>query len=329
MSLTRRALSLCLASIAATALAFVPLAYAQSYPDRPIRLIVGYQPGSATDALARITASLLGEKLGQPILVDNRPGAGGLIGVEEERRAKPDGYTLLWVNNGEFTITPNLQTVSFDPLKDFTPLARMVNLPSVYVINSAVPATNMKELISLAQKKPGAIRWGSPGIGSGAYLQGEMLRTRAGIDISHVAYKGGNEVLAAVLRGEIELGIQALGSVAKRAEEGKLRILATTGRSRLSGAPDVPTMIECGYPDFVTTAWWGIVAPASLPKTIGDRLVAELMAVGRSAQFRERVAAYGAPADDPLPGAKFADFISQELKESRQIIDSLGLKTEN
>lgn len=292
---------------------------AQSAAIGVIRLLVGYSPGSATDLFARATAKLMGEQFGQSVVVENRPGAGALIAVESVKRSNPDGSTLLWINNGEFTILPTIRAVEFDPQKDFVPLAMMVDMPAVYVAAPAVPATTMQQFIELAKQKPGMLRWGSPGTGSGAYMLGEMLGLKAGIEITHVAYKGGGEVLAALLKSEIDLGIQTYGSVAPMAKEGKLKMLATTGSSRFSGS-DVPTMRESGFPDFKASSWWGVVAPAGLPKTIADRLESELMTVAHSKAFKDILAQFG-PAGEPLGTSQFAQLIAHDLKENRSIIE--------
>jgi tripartite-type tricarboxylate transporter receptor subunit TctC len=301
---------------------------AQEYPSRPIRVLVGSSPGSATDVFARTAAQYLGTRLKQSIIVDNRAGAGGSIAVELAKRAQPDGYTLLWINQGEFAVLPNLRQVPYDPIKDFIPLAMLVEIPSAYVVHSAVPATTMQELVQLAKAKPKSIRWGSSGYGSGAFFQGEMLRYFAGIDVVHVPFKGGADALAALMGQQIELGVQGFGSISKQVAAGQLRVLATTGKSRFSGMPNVPTMIESGFGDFVTTSWWGMVSPQGVAAPIVERLSRELVTVGQSEPFRKRIADYAAESD-PLPGEAFGEFISQEFNRARLLVQKAGIKMDN
>ena len=317
MRLRQITLSIVLSALVLTAF-FPTSSTSQNYPNRVVRLLVGYGAGSATDVFARTCAKMLEARLGQPVVVENRPGAGALIAANAVKRAAPDGYTLLWVNNGEMTVLPVLQSVDFDPLKDFVPLAAMVNLPAVYVAGSQVPAANMNGFVRLAKEKPGTFRWGSPGIGSGAYILGEMLTLKTGIDVTHIPYKGGNEVLTALLRGEVDTGIQALGSVAGQVQAGDSVSLASTSKDRLPGV-DAPTMVESGYPNFVAASWWGVVGPAGLPQDVSERLERELIMIALSKEFRDALSAYG-PTTAPLARKEFVQLISRDLRENEEVI---------
>jgi tripartite-type tricarboxylate transporter receptor subunit TctC len=299
---------------------------AQDYPNRPLRMIVGYTPGGATDVLARLTAQHLGSRLGQNVVVENRPGATGVIGLETVMRAAPDGYTLLFISSAEFTVLPALRkSLPFDSVRDFTGLALMASVPTVVVVHPDFSAKTIQELVALARAKPGAIRWGSSGIGGGLHLQGEYLWKSANAQAVHVPYKGGGDLVAAVLGRQIEMTMIGVGTVAKQVMAGQLRALAVTSDVRASALPAVPTLAESGFPDFRFNSWWGVVAPAGLPERISEKLASELYAAGQAPGFRSRIADMGG-SGEPIVGKAFREFVVRDLERVRRLAAEIGLK---
>lgn len=289
-----------------------------TYPDRPLRIVLGYSAGT-TDLVARLAAQQLSERLHQSVVVENRAGATGIIAVETVARAAPDGYTLLVVSSAEFSVLPALRrNLSFDPLRDFAPLALLADLPVAYVVHPSVPATNMQQLVEYAKKNPGAVRYGSSGIGGVLHLAGEMLKLRGGADMLHVPYKGGSDMLAAVVAGQIEMIPLSPGSVAKFVASGQLRALAVSSATRSEVMPNVPTMIESGFPDFTVSTWWGAVAPARVPDAILSRLSDELVAGASSPAFQSRLRALGG-AVEPLGRERFAALIARDIRRWREL----------
>lgn len=289
-----------------------------NYPDRPVRVVLGYSAGT-TDLVARLAAQQLSERLHQSVVVENRAGATGIIAVETVARAAPDGYTLLVVSSAEFSVLPALRrNLSFDPLRDFAPLALLADLPVAYVVHPSVPAGNMQQLVEYAKKNPGAVRYGSSGIGGVLHLAGEMLKLRGGADMLHVPYKGGSDMLAAVVAGQIEMIPLSPGSVAKFVAAGQLRALAVSSATRSEIMPNVPTMIESGFPDFTVSTWWGAVAPARVPDAILSRLSAELVAGASSPAFQSRLRSLGG-AVEPLGRERFAAFIARDIRRWREL----------
>jgi tripartite-type tricarboxylate transporter receptor subunit TctC len=306
----------------------VKSASAQDYPARPVRVIVGYPAGGTTDIVARLTAHYLATALGQNVVVENRTGATGLIAVDAVARSPADGYTLLVVSNAEFSVVPALRPkLPFDPLKDFAPLALLASVPLLYVVPASVPAKTMSDLVALAKQRPGSIRYGSSGIGGVLHLAGEMLKHRAGIDMVHVPYKGGGELLAAALGGQIEMIAIGSASVSRHLASGELRALAVASEKRLDALPGIPTMMESGFPGFVVPSWWGIAAPAGVPVPILERLSRELVALARSAPFRSRVEQLGGVAE-PLAREGFAELIARDIAQWRQLGAATGIKLE-
>ena len=320
----------CTALAALCALLFADgSAIAQDYPNRTLRMIVGYSPGGATDVLARLTALHLGSRLGHNLVVENRPGATGVIGAETVMRAPPDGYTLLFISSAEFTVLPAMRkSLPFDSLRDFTALARMASVPTVFVVHPEFAARTVQELVKLARSKPGTVRWGSSGIGGALHLQGAYFWKSAGAQAVHVPYKGGGDMVAAVLGRQIEMIPIGVGTVARQVAAGQLRALAVTSEARASALPSVPTLIESGFADYNFATWWGVVGPAGLPEPIGARLSNELAAVARSDPFRSRLADMGG-IGEPLAGRAFRDFIARDLERMRQLVAATGVKLDN
>jgi tripartite-type tricarboxylate transporter receptor subunit TctC len=304
------------------------VAFAQDYPVKPLRLVVGYTPGGATDVLARLTAQHLGQRLNQNVVVENRPGATGVIGLETVMRAPPDGYTLLFISSAEFTTLPALKKgLPFDSVRDFTGLAQMASIPTIMVVHPDYPAKTVQELIALARAKPGSVRWGSSGIGGGLHLQGEYFWKSANAEATHVPYKGGGELVAAVLGRQLDLTMIGVGTVAKQVLAGHLRGLAVTSEARAGTLPAVPTLMESGFPEYRFSSWWGVVGPAGLPERLSDRLATELLAAGQAPTFRSRLADMGG-SGDPIVGKAFRDFVVRDLERVRQLVAAIGFKLE-
>lgn len=301
---------------------------AAAYPVKPLRLVVGYTPGGATDILARLTAQHLGARLGQNVVVENRPGATGIIGLETVMRAPPDGYTLLFIASAEYTVLPALRkSLPFDSLRDFTPLALMASIPSIMVVHPEFAAKSVQELVAYARARPGAVRWGSSGIGGGLHLQGEYFWKSAEAQAVHIPYKGGGELVAAVLGRQIELTFIGVGTVAKQVLGGQLRALAVTSEFRAMTLPAVPTLVESGFPDYRFTAWWGVVGPARMPEALSAQLANELNAAGQTPSFRARIADMGG-SGDPIAGKPFREFVVKDLERMRQLVAAINIKLE-
>jgi tripartite-type tricarboxylate transporter receptor subunit TctC len=248
-----------------------PLAQAQEkFPSRPVTLTVGFAPGGGTDLAARLVAKKLSENIGQAVVVENRAGAGGNIAAQHIASAPPDGYTIHLTSIGPMTVAPHLvSNLPYDPKKDIAPISMGVIFPNVFVINPGVPATNLAEFVKLA-KSGRQITYASPGIGTAAHLSGELFKQRAGIDMTHVPYKGGGPAMTDVLGGRVDMWPAVPSTAEQNVKAGKLRAIAVTGPKRLATMPDVPTVAESGYPDFEATNWYAFVAPAKTPREILD-----------------------------------------------------------
>jgi len=320
--MNRRKLLRLFAGALAAVLALAGPASAQDYPTRPIRLMVPFTPGGGTDLLARIVAQKMSEGLGQPIVVDNRPGANTLIATEALVRAAPDGYTLLMQTNN-LAANPTLYRgkISFDTVKDIAPVSLVAGNPHVLVVNPSVPATNLKEYIALAKAKPGTISFASAGSGTVNHLSGELLKMLAGIDILHVPYKGSGSVMPDLLGGQVNSLFAAMPTVTGYIKEGKLRAIAVTTPKRFKGLPDVPTIAEQGYPGYDFSSWFGIVAPAGTPKPIIDRLQREVVKALKDPGVQERLHDYEIFGSTP---EEFGAFIRADIDKQAKLIKASG-----
>src|ERR1700730_3423823 len=252
-------------------------AQAQDYPSRPVKIIVPTPPGGPVDVIARITANYLQNALGKGMVVENRAGAGNTIGSEDAAEATPDGYTLLYSSASGLVIAPLLHPdAGYDPLKSFDPVALVGESSNILVVNPAVPANTVQELVAYAKGNPGKVNFSSGGIGVLPHLIGEMFKARAGIDIVHVPYKGGGPSVTDLIAGNVQMTFEGASVLLPLIQAGKLRALAVTAPKRIAQLPDVPTMIESGYPNFVTTAWTGLLAPAHTPPAIIAKLNATI-----------------------------------------------------
>ncbi len=300
--------------------------HGQPYPSRPVRIIVAYPPGASTDVIARLVAHMLGERLGGPVVVENRPGASGIIGTELAAKAPADGYTLLFALQDTHTLLPILRKkLPYDPDKDFVPLAKVGDVYLLIVANAKVPAATPKDLIVYAKSNPGALRFSSAGEGGINHLVMELFRQRAGIDIGHIPYKGGAQATLAVISGEVELFGGSRTLLAKAIDAGQVRPIGIAQSTRSPFLPSIPTMAEVGFPDFVVSAWFGIFAPAGIPEPIANRLTDTLVEVASSDEYQKRLTAAGGEGR-PLRGDAFAQFLRNESQRWRRVIDQGGIK---
>ena len=295
---------------------------AQSYPTRPIKLLVPFTAGGGTDLLARILAQKMSENLGQQIVVENKPGGNTLIASEAVARAAPDGYTLIMQTNN-LAANPTLYRgkMSFDTLKDLAPVSLVAGNPHVLVVNPALPARDFKEFIALAKAKPGTISFASAGSGTVNHLSGELLKILTGIDIVHIPYKGSGSVMPDLLGGQVSSLFAAMPTVTGFIKEKRLRALAVTTSKRFPGLPDVPTIAELGYPSYDFSSWFGILAPAGTPKPIVDRLQAEIVKALKDPSVLEKLGnfeIFGSTSEE------FGGFIRVQIDKTAQIIKTSG-----
>jgi tripartite-type tricarboxylate transporter receptor subunit TctC len=319
-----KTLAIALAS-AVTLAALSPLhAHAQAYPNKPIRLIVPYAPGGATDIISRAVAIELTKTLGQAVTVDNRPGAGGNLGSEMAARSAPDGYTLLTSASSLHGITPFLyKKLNYDPNKDLLPVIVLAGFANVLVLNPSVPANSVKDVIALARAQPGKLTCASSGSGSTIHMSCEMFKHMLGLQITHVPYKGSGPAMIDLLAGQVNLMFDNIPSAISHIRGGKLRALATTGAKRSPTLPDLPTMIESGVPGFESTAWFGIAVPAGTPKDIIARLSADGQKAVKSPEFVKRITDLGYEIVGGTP-EQMASMIQDEYKRWGPIVKASG-----
>ncbi len=306
-----------------------PSAEAQSsYPNRPVRLVVPFPAGGTTDILARAVAQKLSETLGQQVIVDNRPGAGGNIGSELVARSAPDGYTLLMGTVGTHAINVSLYPkLPYDPVKDFTPIVLVAGVPNVLVVNPSLPARSVAELIAYAKANHGKLNFASSGSGTSIHLSGELFKVLTGVQMTHVPYKGSAPALTDLVGGQVQLMFDNLPSSLAFIKAGKLRALAVTSKTRAAALPDVPTMVEAGVPDFEASSWFGILAPAGTPRDIVVRINAEVARWLATPDAREKLAGQGAIAAGGAP-EDFARHIASESAKWAKVVKASGAKVE-
>ncbi|MCU0973209.1 MAG: tripartite tricarboxylate transporter substrate binding protein [Burkholderiales bacterium] len=293
---------------------------AERWPTRPIRMIVPFAPGGTTDIIARIIAPRMAEGLGQPVVVENRPGAGGNVGAEQVARAAPDGYTMLLGTPGPLATNVSLmKQMPYDPAKDFTAIGQVVSVQSVVVVNAQQPFQTLADLVAYAKRNPGKLTYGSGGAGSSPHLAGELLKAQAGIFMVHLPYRGDALAVNDLLGGQISAMVANIAGVLPHVKSGKLRALAVAGPKRSPLLPEVPTVSESGLPNYSVTGWAGLVAPAGTPAPIVAKLNAELNRVLNSPDVAERIAQQAA---EPAPGsaAAFDSFIRSELSRWAEVI---------
>jgi tripartite-type tricarboxylate transporter receptor subunit TctC len=300
---------------------------AADYPTRPIRLIVPYPPGGTLDILARGIGPELTTQLGQPIVIENRPGAAGAIGTEAAAKASPDGYTLLIGGGSGSAVHALLRNVPYDPVKAFTPIGTLATYPSVLIVNPGTPAKSVQELIALAKASPGKLSYGSPGTGNINNLVGELFKSLAGVDIVHVPYKGAALVITDVVAGHVPVGFVLLPGAMGQLRSGKLRALAVTTEERVSAVPDVPTMRQAGVRDLVLFDWSGLFAPVGTPKDVIARLSAEVRKVVLSPQMRQRSVEQGFEPK-ALSGEEMAALMKSDAEKWARIVKQTGTRLE-
>ena len=304
------------------------LAAAQTYPNRPIRWIVTYPPGGPTDAVARTVCAELAKAWGQQIVIDNRAGAGGVIGTDLAAKAAPDGYTLLFGTSAGLTINPALSSkLPYNALKDFAPVSLLVLNPQILVLNNAVPASSVKELIAYAKANPGKLNYASVGQGSPNHLGMELLKTLAGIDMIHVPYKGTGPAITDLLGGQVQLMFNSMPSVLPLVRSGKLKGIAVGSAQRSPAAPDIPTVAEAGVPGFENVTWYGMFAPAKTPHDIVVKLNCQVVAILADPQMAQRLAAQGAEPRSSSP-EELVKFMQVESARWKKVIKTAGIAVE-
>jgi tripartite-type tricarboxylate transporter receptor subunit TctC len=322
-------LNRCAAAFVGIVLSFAaPQAFAQSdYPSRPVRIVVPSAPGGGTDTVARVLAQRLSQALGQQFFIENRPGAGNMLGIENVAKSAPDGYSLL-VTGSTLTINHlTYKNVLFDAVKDFAPVSQIVALPSVLVINPSVPANNLAEFIALAKQRPGHLSYGSAGVGTNPHMAMELLKTKAGIDVQHIPYRGVAPSMTDVLAGRISGMIINVLIARPQAEAGKVRALGVTGLKRADSMPDVPTIAEAGVPNYESLQWFGLLAPAGTPPAIVSRLHTEVVKALGTPEMKERLRLDGADPVGSTPEA-FAAMIKSEMEGWARVAKAANIQPE-
>jgi tripartite-type tricarboxylate transporter receptor subunit TctC len=309
-------------------LAWSTQAIPQSYPSKPVRIVVPYSAGGGTDIVSRAVGQKLGDKWGQSVIVDNRVGANGIIGADAVAKSPADGYTLLMATPAEVSTNPNLYpNIPYSAERDLTPITLIAVTPLVVAVYPGVPAKSVAELIALAKAKPGTMGFATPGTGSAQHLTGEMLMMLSGIKLVHVPYKGAGQSIPDVIGGQVPIGIYGVLTISQHVKAGRLRVLAVTTPRRSLAYPDFPTLAESGFPGFDTSLWFGLLAPAATPRDVLAKIHDDVIQVLKLPDVRERIAAQGAEIVGDTP-AEFAAFISGESAKYAKIIKQAGVKLE-
>lgn len=315
-------------SIIAVALAAPSLARAQTppwAPSRPVRMVVPFPPGGATDVVARLVSLRMGNALGQTMVVENRAGAGGTVGSDVVAKSAPDGQTLIVSNVASHGVGPSVyRNIPYDPLRDFTHLALLAAIPNVLIVNAQQPVRSLAEFIAWAKRDPGGVRVASPGNGSSSHVTQELLKRQAGIELTHVPYRGSGPAFNDVVANQVEAMITTIQEAGRN---DRVRILAVMSRERLPGWPDVPTIAEQGFPDLVASTWFGLSGPAGLPAPIADRLHDEAVAAVASPDVAQRLREIGAEAP-PLSRAEYTAFIAREVERWAEVVRISGARVE-
>jgi tripartite-type tricarboxylate transporter receptor subunit TctC len=302
-------------------------AAAQGYPAKAVKLMVPFPPAGATDVVARFVAQKLGERWGQSVVVENRPGAGGSIGSDLVAKSAPDGYTLLMATSSTHSIGPSLSKLPYDPIRDFAPVIHVANVPNVLVVSPTLPAKSMKEFIALAKSRPGQLNFASSGNGTIVHLNGELFKMLAGVDLQHIPYKGTALAIPDLANGQIAMLFDSLASVMPHIRSNRARPIALNGRARSALLPDVPTFAEAGMPAFDTYTWFGMFAPGGTPKDIVAKVHDDVLAAIQSPDLLERFASVGA---EPVGGTQeqFTARILADTAKWAQVIKAARVKIE-
>jgi tripartite-type tricarboxylate transporter receptor subunit TctC len=298
-----------------------------AWPAKPVRLVLPFPPGGGTDILGRTMGMRLGDALGQPVLTDNRPGAGGNLGAEIVARSAPDGYTLVLAAPG-FVISPSMyRKLGFDPFRDFEPVSLVAWIPNLLAVHPSLPVQNVKELVAYARANPGKVNFGSGGVGTSNHLATELLAVRTGTNMVHVPYKGAATAMMDTVAGNVQLITIGTGAALAQVKAGKLRALATLTPARVPNAPDIPTIAEAGFPGMEVLTWYAVFAPAKTPQPIVTRLNTELSRVMFEPEVRDRLASIGAEPMKSTPG-ELAKFMREEFKRWAEVIKAAKLQSE-
>lgn len=306
------------------ALLTMPPALAQTnYPDRPVRMIVGFTAGSATDITARIFAQKFSDMWGVPVTVENITGSSGAIGVDRVAKAPPDGYTLMWSGNAAITIVPSLQGTSYDPVRDLAPISLALTMSSILAINNDVPAKSLQEFIALAKTQPGKLSYATPGVGTPQHIAGEMLKRQAGIDLIHIPYRGA--VFTDVIGGRVTVALMNTGSTLSTVREGRLRGLAVTSLQRSPNLPEFPTVAELGFPGFEAISWFGLFAPAGTPAAVVSKVHQAAVKIVNDPEMRAKFAQLGLDTVGNSP-EELATVVKTDLPKWAKVIKEAGIK---
>jgi len=304
----------------------VPAAAQSAYPDRPVRIIVTFAPGSATDITARVIAQKLSVAWGVAVTIENIPGSGGVVGADRIAKATPDGYTLGWIANGALTIAPALQgKLPYDSARDFAPISQVLVMSSIVAVNNDVPVKSLQELVAFAKAQPGKLLYATPGVGTPQHIGGELLKSLASVDITHVPYRGA--LLADVIGGRVPMTFQNMAAILPTVRENKLRGLAVTSLKRSSVIPELPTVAESGYPGFEAVSWFALLGPRGTPAPILIKLHREITKIAALSDIREKFAQLGL---DTIVGSpeELAVIIKSDIVKWAKVIDDAGIKAE-
>ena len=308
--------------------AFATPAFAQSWPSRPIKLVVPFPPGSSPDIIARLIGEPLGQALGQAVVVDNRPGAGGNVGTAAVAKAAPDGYTFLFTIQGPLVTAPLLsKTLNYDPAKDLTPVTLVATSPNVLVVDPKLGANSLADFVRIGKEKKGQLNYGSVGNGSASHLAMELFKTRAGLDLVHVPYQGFPQVVNAMLAGQVHAGFMVPGIAIGQIRAGRLKALGVTTLGRSASLPEMPSLVEQGYPGFEAISWQAVLAPAGTPRPVVDRVASELIRIIKSDDVRGRILGQYFSAAGTAPEA-LAGLMKTERERWAKVIKAAGVQPE-
>lgn len=321
-SMRMLAIALCAAGVALTGNAF-----AQTYPTRPVRMIVPFPPGGTTDVVARLMAQRLTEAWGQQVVVDNRPGAGGVVGTELASKATPDGYNALLGSITTHAVNPALRKLSFDPVKDFAPVSLVVSSPQLLVVHPSVPTKSVKELIAMAKAKPSQLNYASAGTGTSPHLTFELFKSAAGINVTHVPYKGTGPAITELVGGQVQMMITGIVALMPHVRAGKLRALAVTSAKRVAAFPELPTVAESGISGFDVSSWFGVFLPAGTPTPIVTKMNREIRKIVEMPEVRKRLIDLGADPASNTP-EQFAAYVNSERARLAKVVNDIGARAD-
>jgi tripartite-type tricarboxylate transporter receptor subunit TctC len=305
----------------------IPGTFAQNFPDKPVKLVVPYQPGGATDAIARALGKHLSDKWKQPVIIDNRPGASGVLGASAVVNAEPDGHTLLICDSSVFVVVPHLMaSMSYDPKKDLAPVTIIARQPPVLTTRKGLPVSNTKELLAYIKANPGKVNYGSFGVGTWAHVAMEELNRIAGLETVHVPFRGGGQVLTEMLAERIDVFFATMGAVTQYKESGALKILATATEKRIPSQPDLPTMAEDGLPGYSLSVWFAVEAPAKTPTPILDKIQKDIADLQNDPEFRKTVLEAQALQPGGETREQFAKILDSEFERWGKVVDQMGMR---